>query len=66
VEERRERMKKSASIGRTYNMGNFESLRMEIGFESDDPTVDEGELYQACKETLATWEKDQGIKRSHK
>lgn len=54
-------MKKTVSIGRTYNMGNFESLRMDIGLESDDPTVDEGELYAECKEILSTWERDQGV-----
>jgi hypothetical protein len=59
-------MKRTVSLGKTYNLGNFESLRMDIGFESDDPTVDEGELYKACKETLASWEKDQGIRRPSK
>lgn len=59
-------MKKTVSLGKTYNLGNFESLRMDIGFESDDPSLDEGELYQTCKETLASWEKDQGIRRNPK
>lgn len=59
-------MKKIVSIGRTYNLGNYESLRMDIGFETDDPAVDEGELYKACKEVLATWERDQEIRRSPK
>ena len=54
-------MKIKASIGRTYNMGNFESLRMEVGFESDDPATDEGELYQACKRVLEAWERDQNV-----
>lgn len=60
--ERSKAMKKSASIGRTYNLGNYESLRMEIGFESSgDDELDEGELYQMCKETLTAWEKDQDV-----
>lgn len=54
-------MKRTVSIGRTYNLGNYESLRMDIGFESDDPGLDEGELYRACKETLRAWERDQDV-----
>ena len=59
--ERSRAMKISVSIGRTYNLGNYESLRMELGFESDDPATDEGELYKACKDTLEAWEKDQDV-----
>lgn len=59
-------MKIKVEIGRTYNLGNFESLRMDIGLESDDPGVTEGDLYQECKKILKAWERDQLVARRKK
>lgn len=52
----------TVAIGRTYNLGNFESLRFDIGLEDEaSPEVDEGTLYQECKSILAAWERDQRV-----
>lgn len=57
------------SIGRTYNLGNYESLRLDVGIEDElsefherivNP-IDCEAIYGRLKELLASMEKDQGI-----
>ena len=53
-------MKKKISIGRTYNLGNYESLRLDVGLE-DESSRSWIDVYADCKEILGKMEQDQGI-----
>ena len=53
-------MKKKISIGRTYNLGNYESLRLDVGFE-DESSRSWLDVYQDCKDVLAKMEEDQNV-----
>lgn len=59
-----ERLK--VNIGKTYNLGNYESLRLEVGLEVDcDPASNE--IFESCyrdiKEMLSKLETDNNVKR---
>lgn len=53
------------SIGRTYNTGNYTSLRLDVGLEMEViGELEDGDfdaLYEDVKGFLAKAEKDQGI-----
>jgi len=53
-------MKKKISIGRTYNLGNYESLRLDVGFE-DESSRSWLDVYEDCKEVLGKMEQDQNV-----
>lgn len=53
-------MKKKISIGRTYNLGNYESLRLDVGFE-DESSRSWLDVYDDCKEVIEKMEADQGV-----
>ena len=53
-------MRKKISMGRTYNLGNYESLRLDVGFE-DESGRSWLELYQDCKVCLGEMEEDQNV-----
>jgi len=53
-------MRKKISVGRTYNLGNYESLRLDVGFE-DETARSWLDIYQDCLECLSKMETDQGI-----
>jgi hypothetical protein len=55
------------SIGRTYNLGNYESFRLDVGSERDvlDGTpVDEAaeQLFKECATALQKLEEQEGLK----
>lgn len=53
------------SIGRTYNTGNYTSLRLDVGLETElIGELEDGDfdtLYSDVKSFLAKAEKDQGV-----
>jgi len=58
--------KVKVSIGRTYNTGNYQSLRLDVGLEDECVNEDNERelveaLYKSCIEYLAKMEKDQGV-----
>lgn len=53
-------MRKKISIGRTYNLGNYESLRLDVGFE-DESSRSWLDVYQDCKDVIAEMERDQNV-----
>ena len=58
--------KVKVSIGRTYNTGNYQSLRLDVGLEDECGLIDDEkelveDMYKNCKEYLAKMEKDQGV-----
>ena len=53
-------MKKKISIGRTYNLGNYESLRLDVGFE-DESSRSWLDVYEDCKQVIAKMEQDQNV-----
>lgn len=53
-------MKKKISIGRTYNLGNYESLRLDVGFE-DESSRSWLDVYEDCKEVIGKMEADQNV-----
>ena len=59
--------KVKVSIGRTYNTGNYQSLRLDVGLEDECENNDYEEslfvdkMYESCIEYLAKMEKDQGV-----
>uniref|UniRef100_A0A6M3J909 Uncharacterized protein n=1 Tax=viral metagenome TaxID=1070528 RepID=A0A6M3J909_9ZZZZ len=55
------------SIGRTYNLGNFQSLRLDVGMEDDISSFDtEEDAFRKMENILTTQlsilEKEAGIK----
>lgn len=54
-------VRKKISIGRTYNLGNYESLRLDVGLE-DEASRSWLDVYQDCKVILEKMEEDQGVK----
>jgi len=58
--------KVKVSIGRTYNTGNYQSLRLDVGLEDEyvddyDESSFVADMYESCIEYLAKMEKDQGV-----
>jgi hypothetical protein len=56
------------SIGRTYNLGNYNSLRLDVGLEDqleyNDKVVNDYDfdaIYSRLKELLSKMEKDNGV-----
>ena len=58
--------KVKVSIGRTYNTGNYQSLRLDVGLEDEcvddyDESLFVDKMYESCLEYLAKMERDQGV-----
>uniref|UniRef100_A0A6H1ZQJ4 Uncharacterized protein n=1 Tax=viral metagenome TaxID=1070528 RepID=A0A6H1ZQJ4_9ZZZZ len=55
-------------IGKTYNIGNYQSLRLDVGIEAEfdyaGVLIDDlefADIYKRTKELLSKMEKDQGV-----
>lgn len=55
-------------IGKTYNIGNYQSLRLDVGIEAEfdyaGVLIDDlefADVYKRTKKLLSKMEKDQGV-----
>ena len=50
------------AIGKTYNLGNYQSLRLDVGLETDEEGRLFVDLYDEAQSYLKVLEKANGVK----